>query len=58
MVLCMSNKIPLFQIGSITRVGSGSGIIACCKGKRKSYGNLNGKKLIWKYYEEYLKESV
>ncbi|NFO38889.1 hypothetical protein FDB42_02000 [Clostridium botulinum] len=37
---------------------SSSGIISCCKGKRKSYGNLNGKKLIWKYYDEYLKESV
>ena len=35
---------------------SSSGIIACCKGKRKSYGKLNGEKLVWMYYDEYLKE--
>ena len=26
-----------------------SGIIACCKGKQKSAGKLNGTKLIWEY---------
>lgn len=40
----------------VYEICSSSGIISCCKGKRKSYGKLNGKKLIWRYYDEYLKE--
>lgn len=32
-----------------------SNISACCIGKRKYAGKLNGKKLSWMYYENYLK---
>jgi hypothetical protein len=27
-----------------------SDIVQCCKGRLKSAGKLNGKKLVWKYY--------
>ena len=29
-------------------------ICACCKEKRKSAGKLNGEKLVWMYYQDYL----
>lgn len=32
-----------------------SKINACCRGKRKSAGKINGEKATWKYYEDYLK---
>ena len=31
-----------------------SGISMCCRGKHKSAGKLNGEKMIWMYYEDYL----
>ena len=30
-------------------------ILACCKGRYKSAGKLNGEKLVWMYLDEYLK---
>ena len=33
----------------------GGNISKCCKGKRKSAGSINGEKLKWIHYEEYLK---
>ena len=32
----------------------GSNISSCCRGKYKSAGKLNDKKLVWMYYDEYL----
>lgn len=40
-----------------TGVTDSSGIIACCKGKRKSVGVINGKPAIWLYYSDYEKLS-
>ena len=34
-----------------------SGLIKCCRGKTKYCGKLeDGTKLVWKYYEDYIKE--
>lgn len=33
----------------------GGNISGCCRGKKKSAGKLNGEKLKWMYYDEYLK---
>lgn len=33
-----------------------SKINACCRGERKSAGKINGEKVTWKYYKDYLKE--
>lgn len=33
-----------------------SSISRCCKGKQKYCGKHNGKKLVWKYLEDYLRE--
>ena len=34
-----------------------SKLCMCCRGKRKSCGQLNGERLKWKYLNNYLKES-
>lgn len=37
---------------------SGNTISKCCKGKLKSAGKLNGKPLVWRYYEDYKKMTI
>lgn len=35
---------------------SRGGITMCCKGERNYAGNINGEKLAWMYYDEYLEK--
>ena len=58
-VVCL-NTLEVFN--SITEASivyniNDSSISECCSKHRKSAGTLNGNKLVWRYYEEYIKLS-
>lgn len=55
-VVCLNTK----EVFNSVRLGSQKynikeeNISKCCKNERKSCGVLNGEKLVWRYYEDYL----
>lgn len=59
-VICLNTKVIFNSIKQVEEQWSikHSGIIACCKGKRKSAGKhpITNKPLKWMYYEDYLKQ--
>lgn len=60
-VICITTnkEFDTSREGSIFYKCDGSGIIKCCKGKRKTCGQLeNGIRLEWMYYEDYLKLNI
>ena len=57
-VICINTEIVYpssYEAERQTGVAQSS-IIACCQGKYKPAGKLNGEKLVWAYYEEFFKE--
>lgn len=59
-VICITtNKIfDSAKVGAEFYGITGTHITKCCKGKLKSSGKFNGTKLLWKYYDEYLKQKT
>ena len=60
MVICITTgKIfnTIKEASEFYNIDSGH-ISACCNGKRKSAGKLNGNKLIWMYYKDSLENKI
>ena len=57
-VLINNGKIfdSLKEASCYVGLSGNSTICACCKGKKKSAGKINGEPAKWMYYDEYLKE--
>ena len=53
-VICLNNLDILPSIKSANEKYNLTAIKDCCRGKTKSCGKLNGEKLVWMYYDEYL----
>lgn len=51
-VICLTTKRIFYTIkegATCYEISRSSNIISCCKGKRKSAGKYQGKKLVWRY---------
>lgn len=55
-VVCLNTKEIFSYMGDacIKYDLSRGHLTSCCKGDRKSCGNVNGEKLVWKYYDDYI----
>lgn len=59
-VVCLNNGIIFDNISDASKYIDGTlkhkgNICYCCKGKRHSCGEINGEKLLWMYYEDYIR---
>lgn len=57
-VICLNNNKVFNSVklaGKYVGLKSFSNISACCKGKRKSAGKINGEPARWMYYDDYLR---